>query len=400
MLKYSCHEILARNLQIENNQTNQFQTPDVMNDVFRIIPIKSAAQQAAVDYRALDVARDYSGTLLDGLNRPLRDLRISVTDRCNLRCTYCMPREIFDENHAFLPRSELLSFEEIERLVRLSIRLGVRKVRLTGGEPLLRRGIEQLIERLARVETMEGKPIEIALTTNAVLLARKAQSLKDAGLSRVTVSLDGLSDDTFGRMSGSAVSVATVLGGIEAAQKAGLGPLKVNMVVKRGMNEHEIVPMAEHFRRSGVVLRFIEFMDVGSTNDWRMEDVVTARDILDRISERYSLNQVDSNYTGEVAERWNYADGGGEIGVIASVTQAFCHECSRARISTDGKLYTCLFASEGLDLREPLRTGGSDRVLANLIADQWGRRYDRYSQLRSMASARISNKIEMSYIGG
>ena len=271
---------------------------------------------------------------------------------------------------------------------------------MTGGEPLLRRGIEQLIERLARLQTVEGKPLEIALTTNAVLLARKARALKDAGLSRVTVSLDGLSDATFRRMSGSDVSVATVLQGIAAAQATGLGMIKVNMVVKRGVNEHEIVPMAEHFRHSGVVLRFIEFMDVGCTNDWRMEDVVPARDILDRISERYPLNQIDSNYTGEVAERWRYADGGGEIGVIASVTQAFCHECSRARISTDGKLYTCLFANEGLDLRQPMRKGASDRVLANLIAERWGQRDDRYSQLRNMASTPISNKIEMSYIGG
>jgi cyclic pyranopterin phosphate synthase len=370
-----------------------------MSDAFRIIPIKSA-QHAAPDYRPLDVARDHSDTLLDGLNRPLRDLRISVTDRCNLRCTYCMPREIFDDSHEFLPRAELLTFEEIERLVRVSVRLGVRKIRLTGGEPLLRRGIEQLVERLARIETMQGQPLEIALTTNAVLLARKAQALMDAGLNRVTVSLDGLSDATFSRMSGSNVAVATVLRGIEAAQAAGLGPLKVNMVVKRGMNEHEILPMAEHFRGSGVVLRFIEFMDVGCTNDWRMEDVVTAREILDRIAVRHALQQADSNYSGEVAERWLYADGGGEIGVIASVTQAFCHECSRARISTDGKLYTCLFAGDGLDLRAPLRQGMSDRVLANLIADQWEQRDDRYSQLRSMSSGHIRNKVEMSYIGG
>lgn len=371
-----------------------------MSDVLRIIPITSAARQAAADYRVLDVARDYSDTLLDGLQRPLRDLRISVTDRCNLRCTYCMPREIFDDNHEFLPRAELLTFEEIERLAGLSVRLGVRKIRLTGGEPLLRRGIEQLIERLARIETMEGKPLEIALTTNAVLLARKARTLKDAGLSRVTVSLDGLSDVTFKRMSGTDVNVATVLNGIDAAQAAGFGPIKVNMVVKRGMNEHEILPMAEHFRHSNVVLRFIEFMDVGCTNDWKMEEVVPAREIIDRISARYPLEQTDPNYNGEVAERWRYADGGGEIGVIASVTRAFCHECSRARISTDGKLYTCLFANEGLDLREPLRSGESDRVISNLIADRWQRRDDRYSQLRHMETARVQNKIEMSYIGG
>lgn len=372
-----------------------------MTESFRIIPLISAAQQhAAADYCAMDVARDYSGTLLDGLHRPLRDLRISVTDRCNLRCTYCMPREIFDERRTFVPRTALLNFEEIERLARLSVRLGVRKIRLTGGEPLLRRGIEKLIEKLAPLQTLEGQPLEVALTTNGVLLARKAKALKDAGLRRVTVSLDGLSDATFRRMSDSDVAVATVLEGIDAAQAAGLGTVKVNMVVKRGVNEHEIEPMAEHFRHTGIVLRFIEFMDVGCTNGWRMDDVVPAREILDRIAERFPIEQLDSNYRGEVAERWRYADGGGEVGVIASVTQAFCHECSRARLSTDGKLYNCLFASEGLDLREPLRQGANDQVLTNLIADQWVRRNERYSQQRHMAAGRSHDKIEMSYIGG
>jgi cyclic pyranopterin phosphate synthase len=371
-----------------------------MPNAIRIIPIKSAAQQAAVDYRSLDVARDHSDTLRDGLNRPLRDLRISVTDRCNLRCTYCMPREKFNDNYAFLPRNELLTFEEIERLVRQFINLGVRKVRLTGGEPLLRRGIERLIERLASMKTMEGKALEITLTTNAVLLTRKARALKDAGLSRVTVSLDGLSDATFQRMSGSDVAVATVLDGIAAAQASGLGPVKVNMVVKRGVNEHEIVPMANHFRHTGVVLRFIEFMDVGCTNDWHINDVVPASEILDRIAGRFPLDQMDPNYGGEVAERWSYTDGGGEIGIIASVTQAFCHACTRARISTDGKLYTCLFASDGLSLREPLRQGANDCVLINLVADQWEQRDDRYSQQRHKLTGHSMRKIEMSYIGG
>ncbi len=364
-----------------------------MADDSRFTLIRPAVPQIVVDDNALDM-------LLDDLQRPLRDLRISVTDRCNLRCTYCMPREIFDESHTFLPRAELLTFEEIERLARLSIRLGVRKVRLTGGEPLLRRGIEQLVERLARLETMESKPLEIALTTNAVLLARKAQALKDAGLSRVTVSLDGLSDATFSRMSNSEVTVAAVLAGIDAAQKAGLGPVKVNMVVKRATNEHEIMPMAEYFRHSEVVLRFIEFMDVGCSNGWRMDDVVPAYEILGRVAEYYSLEPLDHNYAGEVAQRWRYTDGGGEIGMIASVTQAFCHKCTRARISTDGKLYTCLFASKGLDLRHPLRQGVNDRVLTNLIIDQWRRRIDRYSQQRHMIGDRINNRVEMSYIGG
>jgi cyclic pyranopterin phosphate synthase len=268
---------------------------------------------------------------------------------------------------------------------------------------LLRHGIEQLVEKLARLQTAAGEPVEIALTTNAVLLARKAQSLKDAGLQRVTVSLDGLSDATFQRMSGSDVAVAAVLDGIAAAQAAGLGPLKVNMVVKRGVNEHEIVPMAEHFRHSGIVLRFIEFMDVGTSNGWRMDDVVPAREILDRIGARFPIEQLDPNYSGEVAERWRYADGAGEVGVIASVTQAFCSECTRARLSTDGKLYTCLFAGEGTDLRTPLRREEGDRVLVNLIADCWSRRSDQYSLLRHAANGEWTNpvrKIEMSYIGG
>jgi len=367
----------------------------------RIIPIAVAShRQDARDYRKLDVPRDYALPVRDTLQRPLRDLRISVTDRCNLRCTYCMPREIFDESHNFLPRAELLTFEEIERLARQFIRLGVKKIRLTGGEPLLRRGIEQLIEKLAALQTNDGSPLEIALTTNAVLLAKKARALKDAGLSRVTVSLDGLSDATFKQMSDSEVSVATVLDGIAAAQDAGLGPVKVNMVVKRGVNEHEIVPMAEHFRHSGVVLRFIEFMDVGSSNGWRMDDVVSARDILQRIGAHHPLAAIDPDYPGEVAARWRYADGAGEVGVIASVTRAFCHECTRARLSTDGKLYTCLFAGDGLDLRAPLRAAQSDTVLTNLIAAAWGQRNDRYSQQRHLMTERPQSKVEMSYIGG
>jgi len=339
-------------------------------------------------------------TVADIMQRPMRDLRISVTDRCNLRCTYCMPREVFDENHPFLARAELLSFEEIERLAKLFIQTGVQKIRLTGGEPLLRRGIERLVEALAKLETLDGKPVEVALTTNAVLLAQKAQTLKEAGLARVTASLDGLTEETFRRMSDSNVSVSTVLDGIAAAQRAGLAPVKVNMVVKRGVNDHEIIPMAGHFRNSGVVLRFIEFMDVGSTNGWRMDDVVPAGEILEQINSRYPLEQVDPNYTGEVAERWRYADGGGEVGVIASVTQAFCHECTRARLSTDGKLYTCLFAGSGTDLRAPLRSGATDLVLGSMIAGTWKLRYDRYSQLRHAATEKPKEKIEMSYIGG
>jgi cyclic pyranopterin phosphate synthase len=347
--------------------------------------------------------------ITDTLQRPLRDLRISVTDRCNLRCTYCMPREFFDTHHVFLPRAELLSFEEIERLARSFVALGVQKIRLTGGEPLLRRGVERLVGMLAALRTVQGNPVEVAMTTNGVLLAGKAQALKEAGLSYITVSLDGLSDETFRRMSDSAVPVATVLDGIAAAQRAGFAPVKVNMVVKRGVNDHEIIAMAKHFRAEhsrtgGIVLRFIEYMDVGSTNGWRMDEVVTAREILERLAGHYPILPIDPHYLGEVAERWRYADGSGEIGVIASITQAFCQTCTRARLSTDGKLYTCLFATNGLDLRAPLRAGASDPALATLIADCWQQRNDRYSQLRQAATHPVTTyrpkKIEMSYIGG
>jgi len=366
----------------------------------KIYPIQTHGGGTVRDDRELDVARDHALPVRDTLQRPLRDLRISVTDRCNLRCTYCMPREIFDERHTFLPRAELLTFEEIERLARVFIRLGVHKIRLTGGEPLLRRGIEQLVEKLARLDTAEGKPVEVALTTNAVLLAKKARGLKDAGLARVTVSLDGLRDDTFKRMSDSDIAVATVLDGIAAAHAAGFAQTKINMVVKRGVNEHEIVPMAEHFRHSGMVLRFIEFMDVGTTNGWRLDEVVPAREMLARLGACHPLQALDPDYPGEVAARWRYADGAGEIGVIAAVTQTFCHECTRARLATDGKLYTCLFAAEGLDLRRPLRAGMSDQVLLNLIAGGWEQRADRYSQLRQQLTVLPSAKVEMSYIGG
>ena len=336
----------------------------------------------------------------DTLQRPLRDLRISVTDRCNLRCTYCMPREVFGKGFIFLQRAELLSFEEITRLARLAVDLGVRKIRLSGGEPLLRHNVERLIEQLAGLRTTDGQPLEIAMTTNGTLLAKKAQSLKDAGLTRLTVSLDALSEAMFRRMSDSTASVMQVLEGIAAAQSAGLAPLKVNMVVKRGVNEGEILPLVRHFRHTGIILRFIEFMDVGTTNGWRLDDVVTAREILERIDSEYPLRPVDPNYAGEVAKRWAFADGGGEIGVIASVTQAFCHDCSRMRLSTDGKLYTCLFATAGTDLRVPLRGGESDAALRQRIADVWTRRADRYSQLRHAATVRPLQRIEMSYIGG
>jgi GTP 3',8-cyclase len=372
-----------------------------MGDSFRIIPISTELSSVVPGYQVL-MHRDPERTLLDSLRRPLCDMRISVTDRCNLRCIYCMPKEVFDKDHVYLPRNELLTFQEVERLARIFVRLGVKKIRLTGGEPLLRNGIEHLIEKLARLQTDTAEPVEIALTTNGALLAHKAQSLKDAGLSRVTVSLDGLSDATFQRMSGSQLAVATVLKGIAAAQATGLGPVKINMVIKRGVNEHEIVPMAEHFRHSAIVLRFIEFMDVGSSNGWRMDDVVSAREILDRIAGQFPIVPLDPNYRGEVARRWRYADGGGEFGVIAAVTNAFCHECSRVRLSTEGKLYTCLFASEGVDLRTLLRQTEGDRELTKLIADGWNNRTDQYSQQRHTATraATCCKKVEMSYIGG
>lgn len=366
-----------------------------MSDALKNISMPVATTSAIRSDCAPGVLR-----IADTLQRPLRDLRISITDRCNLRCTYCMPRKIFDDNHNFLPRAELLSFDEIERLARLFIQLGVQKIRLTGGEPLLRRGVEHLIESLAKLHTREGKPVEIALTTNGVLLTKKAQSLKDAGLTRITVSLDGLSEKTFRRMSDSDVPVKTVLDGIAAAQHIGLAPVKVNMVVKRGANDHEIIPMAEHFRNSDIVLRFIEFMDAGCTNGWRMDEVVTAQEIIRQINSRYPIRQVGANYTGEVAQRWRYADGGGEIGVVASVTQAFCHTCTRARLSTDGKLYTCLFASGGANLRDPLRLDATDPMLASLIANCWEQRNDRYSQSRHAATMSTAGRIEMSYIGG
>jgi cyclic pyranopterin phosphate synthase len=327
--------------------------------------------------------------------RPLRDLRISVTDRCNFRCTYCMPKEVFGRDFAFLPRDQLLTFEEITRLTRVFAAQGVSKIRLTGGEPLLRRDIERLVEMLSAIDGIT----EVALTTNGSALAARAQSLKAAGLTRVTVSLDALDDDTFEAMNDVGFPVERVLAGIEAAASAGLRPVKVNMVVRRGVNDHCVAEMAEHFRGSGHILRFIEYMDVGSTNGWRMDDVVSATDIVGEIDQRWPLEPVRANYPGEVASRYRYRDGAGEIGIIASVTQPFCGACTRARLSADGKLYTCLFAARGHDFRAVLRAGVSDQELVAKVGSIWGRRGDRYSELRH---ARTSErpKIEMSYIGG
>ncbi|HZW12779.1 MAG TPA: GTP 3',8-cyclase MoaA [Noviherbaspirillum sp.] len=344
-----------------------------------------------------------TGLLADALARPLQDLRISVTDRCNFRCVYCMPKEVFDKDHPFLPHSALLSFEEITRIAKIFVAHGVRKLRLTGGEPLLRKNIENLISMLSALKTPDGHPLDLTLTTNASLLARKAQALKDAGLQRVTVSLDSLDDATFRRMNDVDFPVADVLRGIEAAHKVGLGPIKINMVVKGGMNDQEIVPMARHFKGTPFILRFIEYMDVGASNGWKMDEVIPSAEVVRRISAEMPLQEIEPNYTGETAERWRYVDGGGEIGVISSVTRAFCSECTRARLSTEGKLYTCLFASDGHDLRALLRSGRSDEEISTAVAHLWRARADRYSELRTantFTSSQPVRKVEMSYIGG
>lgn len=366
--------------------------------VRRVIPL--FAESAALPVPGVGVGLAGEG-LVDQLQRPLRDLRISVTDRCNFRCSYCMPKEVFGKDYPYLPHAALLSFEEITRLARLFVAQGVRKIRLTGGEPLLRKNIEVLVEQLAALRTPDGARLDLTLTTNGSLLARKAASLKAAGLDRVTVSLDGLDDAVFRRMNDVDFPVADVLRGIEAAQQAGLGPIKVNMVVKRGTNEQEIVPMAQHFRGSGVVLRFIEYMDVGATNGWRMDEVLPSAEVVQRLSAELPLVALEPSAPGETAERWGYADGSGEVGVISSVTQAFCHDCNRARLSTEGQIYLCLFASRGHDLRSLLRGSASDEQITQAIAGIWQQRSDRYSQLRGAGMlAPLEKRIEMSYIGG
>ena len=355
----------------------------------------------------------FNGLTLDGLRRPLIDLRISVTDRCNFRCSYCMPKEVFDKDYVYLPHKQLLNFEEISRIASVFAGQGVRKIRLTGGEPLLRKNIEILIAQLAALRTPEGQPLDLTLTTNGSLLARKAQSLKDAGLQRVTVSLDGLDDAVFRTMNDVDFPVADVLAGIEAAQAAGLGPIKVNMVVKRGTNDHEILPMARHFRGSGIVLRFIEYMDVGATNGWCMDEVLPSAEVIRLLQTELPLVPLDPSAPGETAARWGYANAQGEydpalgeIGVISSVTQAFCGDCNRARLSTEGRLYLCLFASQGYDLRQLLRDPTqTDTALAAMVDAIWRGRTDQYSVLRSLrgpdtASGGPGHRVEMSYIGG
>jgi len=330
---------------------------------------------------------------LDRLARPLRDLRISVTDRCNFRCPYCMPREVFGESWTFLPRADLLSFEEIERLAKIFVRLGVRKLRLTGGEPLLRRDLDRLIRGLAAIPG-----VDLALTTNGSLLAEHAERLRHSGLGRITVSLDALDEPTFHRLNDAPYTAASVLAGIAAAERAGFGSLKINAVVVRGVNDAAVLPLVERFRHTGHVLRFIEYMDVGTTNGWRLDQVVPAREILATIERRYPLESLEPAYRGEVARRWRFRDGGGEIGFIASVTQPFCGDCSRARLSAEGRLFTCLFARSGHDLRSALRAGESDADLAARVAAIWSGRADRYSELRTKATP--TPRPEMSYLGG
>ena len=365
----------------------------------KVIPIKNALR-AVIAAPRLDGARapgSADGPLADTRGRPLRDLRISVTDRCNFRCTYCMPREVFDASYQFLPHAAILSFEEITRLARIFIGLGVKKLRLTGGEPLLRKDLPKLVAMLAPLGA------DLTLTTNGSTLVKHARALREAGLQRITVSLDSLEEATFRAMNDADFPVAKVLDGIAAAADAGFAPIKINMVVRRGVNDHQIVEAARYWRESGRasghILRFIEFMDVGSSNGWRMDEVVPSAEIVRRIGEAFPLEPAEANYAGEVAERWRYRDGAGEIGVIASVTQAFCRDCNRLRLSTEGALYTCLFAQQGHDLKSLLRGGADDGAIRDAIAAVWRARDDRYSEIRTAETAKL-RKVEMSYIGG
>jgi cyclic pyranopterin phosphate synthase len=352
-----------------------------------------------------------TGLLNDARGRPLRDLRISVTDRCNFRCSYCMPKDVFTKDYPYLPHASLLTFEEITRVARQFVAHGVQKIRLTGGEPLLRKNIELLIKQLSALRTSDGAPLDLTLTTNGALLARKAQALKDAGLNRLTVSLDGLDDAVFRAMNDVDFPVQEVLDGIEAARKVGLGPIKVNMVVKRGTNDSQILPMARHFKGSGIVLRFIEYMDVGATNGWRMNDVLPSAEVVALLQWELALVPLEASQAGETAQRWGYADANGlhdeaagEVGVISSVTQAFCADCNRARLSTEGQIYLCLFASQGHNLRDLVRGDCTDAQLAAAIAHIWTGRSDRYSELRGSEGAAPpgdgKRRVEMSYIGG
>ena len=382
----------------------------------RVIPIIThPLGNLAIPQSGTNITLNSGEALKDALSRPLHDLRISVTDRCNFRCSYCMPKEVFDNDYQYLPQSSLLTFEEITRTAKSFIALGVEKIRLTGGEPLLRKNLEILISQLAALQTLNGKALDLTLTTNGSLLARKAQVLKAAGLNRVTVSLDGLDDAVFKRMNDVDFPVSDVLEGIEAARKAGLGPIKVNMVVKRGTNEQEILPMARYFRGQGIALRFIEYMDVGATNGWRMNEVMPSAEVLALLQSEMSLTPLSPSQKGETAERWGYLTTQGEhdpslgeIGFISSVTKAFCSDCNRARLTTEGQLYLCLFATQGYDLKSLIRSETHAESLTQAIANIWSQRTDRYSELRSSLphdsqnelAASPHRKVEMSYIGG
>lgn len=371
----------------------------------KVIPLHDQRRVAAVSPPPLATHWvESSGPLLDALHRPLKDLRISVTDRCNFRCRYCMPREVFDSQHVFLPHADLLSFEEITRLARVFVSLGTEKIRLTGGEPLLRTHLETLVAALSRLSTPAGRPLDLSLTTNGSLLARKAAALRQAGLQRITVSLDALDDAIFRRLNDANFGVADVLDGIAAAREAGLSPIKVNMVVQRGINDGQILPLARHFRGRGVALRFIEYMDVGSTNGWNLDQVLPSAEVLRRLSTEFEMKPLSAATPSETATRWAYADGEGEIGLVSSVSQAFCGDCTRARLSTDGQLYLCLFAGQGHDLRALLRGGHDDAALKGALTSFWTQRADRYSVQRSAGGPDAGGdgppRVEMHYIGG
>lgn len=377
-------------------------TAIIQNMVEKVIPIRIDEGKGLKPQMPEQLIAPH-GRTQDARGRTLRDLRISVTDRCNFRCTYCMPKEVFDKNYPYLSHQELLSFEEITRLTSIFTTLGVEKIRLTGGEPLLRKNLELLIAMLANLRTPSGKPLDLTLTSNGSLLRKKAAELKAAGLQRLTISLDGLNDAIFKKMNDVDFPVADVLDGIHAAQEVGFENIKVNMVVKKGTNDQEIIPMARHFKNTGVILRFIEFMDVGSSNGWNMSEVLPSKELIERINAVFPLEPIQANYSGEVAQRWRYVDGSGEIGVISSVTQTFCHECTRARISTDGQMYQCLFANQGYDFKTMLRSGRSDLEIANAIMNTWSHREDHYSEIRGSHTANPATgkrKVEMSYIGG
>lgn len=380
-----------------------------MSGTSRVIPLHAvtpAVRELPPLPDTANAARAPSATakpVSDQLGRPLQDLRISVTDRCNFRCTYCMPRHVYGPGHRFMAQSALLSFEEIERISRLMLPLGVKKLRLTGGEPLMRKQLDRLIAALAPLQTPEGQPVDLAMTTNASLLNQQATALKQAGLNRLTISLDALDDGIFQRMNDAGVSVSQVLHGIDAAQKAGFQHIKVNMVVQKGVNEHQILPMARHFRHSGIELRFIEYMDVGTTNGWQHTQVFSAQDMQAQLQSHFPLQALPPTHPGDTARRYAYTDGAGTVGFIASVTQAFCGQCNRLRLSTDGQLFTCLFATQGTDLRSALRSGITDTDLQARLAQLWASRQDRYSELRhtqAVTTHPTPARVEMSYIGG